>query len=148
MLLGGLIGFAVASAAFVAVSEPDFLGVARLAQGASAAAFSPAAAALVAAAGAGGQGRSFGGYGAAKGLGYLAGPIGGGLLVAAGGCRLLFTALAVLAVVVAGWVAKASPPSPSHPAHGGQLIGLARRLGQGRFLRPVVVLAAAAAAFS
>ena len=49
VLVGGLIGFALASAAFVAAGSPHLLGAARLAQGASAAAFSPAAGATVAA---------------------------------------------------------------------------------------------------
>jgi MFS family permease len=149
VLLGGLIGFALASAAFVVAGEPGFLGVARLAQGAAAAAFSPAAGALVAAAGAGGgRGRSFGGYGAAKGLGYLAGPIGGGLLVASGGYQMLFAALAVLAVTVAVWAARGVAPIAPTPRQRETLVGLARRLGQGRFVRPVVVLAAATGAFS
>ena len=48
VLLGGLVGFAIASTGFVVAGQPGWLGIARLAQGASAAAFSPAAAALVA----------------------------------------------------------------------------------------------------
>src|SRR5713226_5463158 len=43
VLLGGLVGFAAASAMFVAAGEPGLLGTARFAQGAAAAAFSPAA---------------------------------------------------------------------------------------------------------
>lgn len=49
VLVGGLVGFAAASALFVVVGEPGLLGVARLAQGSAAAAFSPVAGALVAA---------------------------------------------------------------------------------------------------
>jgi len=104
VLIGGLVGFAGASAAFVLAGEPDALGLARLAQGASAAAFSPAASATVAALGgkrAGG--RAFGGYGAAKGLGYMAGPFIGGGLVTAGGYNLLFAAMAVLALSWRRW---------------------------------------------
>src|SRR5258708_21940527 len=61
VLIGGLVGFAIASAAFVAAGEPDFLGVARPAPGASPAALSPAASRRVPAAGGGpGTGRAFG----------------------------------------------------------------------------------------
>src|SRR4029453_11534709 len=70
VLLGGLIGFAAASAAFVVAGDPGLLGVARFGQGAAAAAFSPAASTLVARlTPAGGHGRRFGSYGAWKGLG-------------------------------------------------------------------------------
>ena len=48
VLLGGLVAFAAASAAFVAAGDPDALAATRLAQGAAAAAFSPAASTLVA----------------------------------------------------------------------------------------------------
>jgi MFS family permease len=48
LLIGGLLGFAVASAAFVLAGEQDALAAARFAQGAAAAAFSPAASALIA----------------------------------------------------------------------------------------------------
>jgi DHA1 family tetracycline resistance protein-like MFS transporter len=149
VLLGGLLGFAAASAMFVAAGDPGLLGVARFAQGASAAAFSPAAGALVAASGAKkGRGRAFGGYGGAKGLGYLAGPIGGGLLVAAGGYSLLFSVLAVTAVAVAGWsaVAVAQPPAARRARE--TAAGLVRRLSQPAFLQPVIVLGATTAAFS
>jgi MFS family permease len=47
VLIGGLIGFATASAAFVVAGDPGLLGAARLGQGAAAAAFSPAASTLV-----------------------------------------------------------------------------------------------------
>jgi len=142
-----LIGFAVASALFVAASNPGLLGVARLAQGSAAAAFSPAAGALVAAhGGRTSRGRAFGG---AKGLGYLTGPVGGGALVALGGYRLLFAILTALAVAAAGWAAVAAAaavPPTRQPRE--TLAGLVRRLGQARLLQPMVVLAAAAAAFS
>ena len=48
VLLGGLLGFAAASAAFVLAGNPAWLGLARFAQGAAAAAFSPAAGAMIA----------------------------------------------------------------------------------------------------
>ncbi len=113
VLIGGLIGFAAASALLVAASNPGLLGVARLAQGPAAAAFSPAAGALVAAhGGRKSRCRAFGGYGGAKGLGYLAGPVGGGALVALGGYRLLFAILTALAVAAAGWAAVAAAVPP------------------------------------
>jgi MFS family permease len=49
VLLGGLVAFALASAAFVlAGADPGAVGLARFGQGAAAAAFSPAAGAMVA----------------------------------------------------------------------------------------------------
>ena len=50
VLLGGLLAFAAASAAFVLAGDPAWVGLARFGQGAAAAAFSPAAGVLVAAA--------------------------------------------------------------------------------------------------
>ena len=48
VLLGGLLAFAAASAAFVLAGDPAWVGLARFGQGAAAAAFSPAAGVLVA----------------------------------------------------------------------------------------------------
>ena len=48
VLLGGLLAFAAASAAFVIAGNPAWVGLARFGQGAAAAAFSPAAGVLVA----------------------------------------------------------------------------------------------------
>jgi MFS family permease len=102
VLIGGLVGFAVASAGFVLANQLHWLGGARFAQGAAAAAFSPAASVLVAnVGGAKRTGRAFGSYGGAKGLGYLAGPIAGAALIAAGGYPLLFGFLAALATGIA-----------------------------------------------
>jgi MFS family permease len=148
VLLGGLIGFAVASAGFVAAGEPDLLGLARFAQGAAAAAFSPAAGAMVAHLGGSRRGGAFGGYGGAKGLGYLAGPLAGGLLVTVGGYPLLFAFLASLATGVAVVVALRVDAVSPVPRSRETLIGLCRRLGQREFLGPVVVLGAATAALS
>ena len=149
VLIAGLVGFALASAGFVLAGEPDALGLARLAQGASAAAFSPAAGSMVASLGGKkAKGRSFGGYGAAKGLGYVAGPVIGGALVVAGGYSLLFIVLALLA----GGVALASlllvPAKQPAPRGRETVIGLLGRLGQPAFVRPTVALAGAAAALS
>src|SRR5919197_5414430 len=110
VLLGGLLAFAAASAAFVIAGQPGALAATRLAQGAAAAAFSPAASTLVARLSPGRQqGRWFGRYGAWKGLGYALGPLLGGALVTLGGFALLFATLAGLALCVAGWAAAAVP---------------------------------------
>ena len=85
VLLGGLLGFALASAGFVLAGDPAWLGVARFAQGAAAAAFSPAAGAMIARiAPDRRRGRAFGSYGAWKGLGYTLGPLLGGVLISVG----------------------------------------------------------------
>src|SRR3954467_10578626 len=106
VLLGGLVAFAVASALYALADAPGWLWAARLGQGAGASAFSPAASALVARLNpAARHGRAFGSYGFYKSLGYIAGPLLGGLIVWAGGLQLLFALTAVLAVVVAGWAA-------------------------------------------
>jgi DHA1 family tetracycline resistance protein-like MFS transporter len=95
---------------FVAAGDPALTGVAGFGQGAAASAFSPAAGALVARLNPRArQGRAFGGYGMYKSLGYAAGPLLGGALVAAGGLTLVFAALVVLAVGAAGWAAVSVP---------------------------------------
>jgi DHA1 family tetracycline resistance protein-like MFS transporter len=149
VLLGGLVAFAAASAGFVAAGNPDALAATRLAQGAAAAAFSPAASTLVARLSPDRQqGRWFGSYGAWKGLGYTLGPLLGGALVTLGGFRLLFATLAGLALAVAGWATVAVPASPPLPKARETLLGLARRLAQPAFVQPTVALAAATAALS
>jgi hypothetical protein len=95
VLLGGLLAFAVFSAAFVVAGNPALIGVARVGQGAAAAASSPAAGTLLARlAPANRRGRAFGGYGAYKSVGYAAGPLIGGALVTLGGFTALFATLA------------------------------------------------------
>jgi MFS transporter, DHA1 family, tetracycline resistance protein len=149
VLLGGLLAFAAASAAFVAAGDPDALAATRLAQGAAAAASSPAASTLVARLSPDRQqGRWFGSYGAWKGLGYTLGPLLGGVLVTLGGFALLFATLAALALAVAGWATLAVPASPPLPKARQTLLGLARRLTQPAFVQPTVALAAATAALS
>jgi DHA1 family tetracycline resistance protein-like MFS transporter len=149
VLLGGLLAFAAASAAFVAAGNPDALAATRLAQGAAAAAFAPAASTLVARLSPDRQqGRWFGSYGAWKGLGYTLGPLLGGALITLGGFALLFTTLAALALAVAGWATLAVPASPPLPKTRQTLLGLARRLTQPAFVQPTVALAAATAALS
>jgi MFS family permease len=149
VVLGGLAAFAVASAAFVLLNDPALLGPARFAQGAAAAAFSPAASAMV------GRltdrrhrGRAFGGYGAFKSLGYTAGPLAGGALIVLGGLRLLFMVLAVLAVMVAAWALLAVPTVRPLPRSRATLAELKRRLTQPGFLRPTLALAGSTAALA
>lgn len=149
VLLGGLAGFALASVGFIVANDPAALGFARFAQGAAASAFSPSASALI------GRlapdrrrGKAFGGYGAWKSLGYTAGPLIGGALVAFGGYPWLFGALAVCALVVLGWAALTVPAPAPLPRRRQTLADLARRFGDRGFLPPTTALAVSAAALS
>jgi MFS family permease len=149
VLLGGLVGFAAASALFVLAHDVGLLWLARLGQGAAASAFSPAASALVARLSPrSGHGRAFGSYGFFKSIGYTAGPLLGGAVVALGGLPLLFGVLTVLAAGVAVWAAVAVPAMPPLPRARQTVLDLARRLGDGGFLRPTAALGAATAALS
>ncbi|WP_225859095.1 MFS transporter [Streptomyces albicerus] len=149
VMIGGLVGFALASAAYVAADSPGWLWAARLGQGAAASAFSPAASALVARLHpAAKHGRAFGSYGFHKSLGYTLGPLLGGLLVWLGGLRLLFAVLAVLGAAVACWALAAVPRVPPLPRDRQTVLDLARRLTDPAFLRPTGALAAATAALS
>lgn len=149
VLLGGLIAFAVASALYVAVGSTGWLWAARLGQGAAASAFSPAASALVARLSpAARHGRAFGSYGFYKSVGYTLGPLLGGVLVWAGGLRLLFGVLAVLGAGVAVWAAVAVPVVPPLPRARQTVVDLARRLADPVFLVPTAALAGATAALS
>jgi DHA1 family tetracycline resistance protein-like MFS transporter len=148
VLIGGLIAYAVASFAFAAAADPALVGMARLGQGAAAAAFSPAAGMLVARLTEADWGRGFGRYGAWKGLGYALGPVLGGVLSWIGGYSLLFATLAVFGALVAGW-ALVSVPSVSPTPRARQTVAdLGRRLSSPGFLRPVLALAAATGALS
>ncbi|WP_248966256.1 MFS transporter [Sphaerisporangium perillae] len=149
VLLGGLAGFAVASAAFFVIDDARWLWLARLAQGAAASAFSPSAGALVARLNPKAKlGRAFGSYGFYKSIGYTLGPLLGGALVWLGGLSLLFAVMAVLAVAVAVWAVLAVPAVPPLPRRRQTVFDLARRLADGGFLRPTTALAAATAALS
>ncbi|GGU50610.1 MFS transporter [Streptomyces violascens] len=149
VLLGGLIGFAVASAAFVLADNTGLLWLARLSQGAAASAFSPAASTLVARLNpASKHGRAFGSYGFYKSLGYTAGPLLGGVTVAAGGLPLLFTVMTALAAAVAVWAFAIVPAVPPLPRARQTILDLARRLSHRSFLRPTTALACATAALS
>ncbi|MFE4703141.1 MFS transporter, partial [Streptomyces sp. NPDC056738] len=83
-----------------------------------------------------------------KSVGYTLGPLLGGVLVWAGGLRLLFTVLAVLGAAVACWAALAVPVVPPLPKVRQTVLDLARRLTHPDFLRPTAALAAATAALS
>lgn len=149
VLLGGLLAFAAASAAFVIAGDPAWLGVTRFAQGAAAAAFSPAAGVLVSRLTAPGQqGRGFGRYGAWKGLGYTLGPVLGGVLITWGGYTLLFATLATLGTAVAAWALLMVPGVAPLPRVRQTVLDLGRRLSSPGFLRPTLALAAATAALS
>uniref|UniRef100_UPI0015EFF9A2 MFS transporter n=1 Tax=Streptomyces shenzhenensis TaxID=943815 RepID=UPI0015EFF9A2 len=116
VLLGGLVAFALASGLYAVADSPGRLWGARLGQGVAASAFSPAASALVARLNpAVRHGRAFGSYGFCKSVGYTLGPLLGGVLVWAGGLRLLFTVLAVLGATVAVWAVLAVPAVPPLP---------------------------------
>ncbi|TMR22919.1 MFS transporter [Nonomuraea turkmeniaca] len=149
VLLGGLVAFACASALYALADNPAALWVARLGQGAAASAFSPSASALVARLNpATGHGRAFGGYGFYKSIGYTLGPLLGGVLVWAGGLRLLFAVMALLAVAVAVWAALAVPRVPPLPRTRQTVLDLGRRLADRAFWQPTAALAAATAALS
>ena len=149
VMVGGLLAFGLASAAFAVGGDPRLLGAARLAQGAAAATFSPAAGAAVATLGGTKRtGRLFGGYGGAKGIGYLLGPVAGGALVLAGGYQLLFAVLGAVALVATLAVARLVPEmAPVRRPRSG-LVDLVRRIRKPSFLQPVLLLGAGTAALS
>ncbi|MGW2564885.1 MFS transporter [Streptomyces sp. NPDC001537] len=149
VLLGGLVAFAAASAVYVLADSPGWLWAARLGQGAAASAFSPAASALVARLNpAARHGRVFGSYGFCKSVGYTLGPLLGGVLVWAGGLRLLFAVLSVLGAAVAVWALLSVPVVAPLPRTRQTLLDLARRLTDPAFLVPTSALAGATAALS
>jgi MFS family permease len=149
VLLGGLVAFAAASSVYAVADRPGWLWLARLGQGAAASAFSPAASALVARLNpAARRGRAFGSYGFYKSIGYTLGPLLGGLLAWAGGLRLLFTVLTLLAAAVAVWALWAVPVVAPLPRTRQTVLDLVRRLAAPAFLGPTAALAAATAALS
>src|SRR5690349_20456397 len=149
VLLGGLAGFALASAIYAVADSPGWLWAARLGQGATTSAFSLAASALVARLNpAAKHGKAFGSYGFYKSIGYTLGPLLGGVLVWAGGLRLLFVVLAALGLAVAVWAFVAVPAQPPLPRARQTVLDLARRIADPVFLGPTAALAAATAALS
>lgn len=144
-----MVSFAAASVLYALADSPGWLWAARLGQGAAASAFSPSASSLVARLNpAAKRGRAFGSYGFYKSIGYTLGPLLGGVLVWAGGLRLLFTVMAALAAAVALWAALAVPALPPLPKQRQTLADLARRLVDRSFLTPTAALAGATAALS
>lgn len=146
VIVGGLLVFAVASLLGVFATSPVLVGAVRLAQGAAASAFSPAASAAVGRlAENGAVGTYFGKYGSWKGLGYALGPLLGAGLLALGGFPALFLALAVLSAAAAAWVGLRVPHISVLPRTRPTVIDLVRQLGARSFLVPTSVLAATTA---
>ncbi|MEA5456334.1 MFS transporter [Sinomonas sp. JGH33] len=143
VIVGGLIGFALASAVGIEWAQPLALALARLGQGAAASAFSPASSASVARVAGASTGRYFGRYGAWKGLGYAFGPLIGAGALLIGGFPLLFGVLAGLALAVSVWVAVAMPRLDPLPRPRYRLADLVRQLSERSFVGPTAVLAAA-----
>lgn len=146
VIVGGLIGFAVASVLGIWSGEPALLALARLGQGAAASAFSPSSSAAVARLAGKLTGKYFGRYGSWKGLGYSLGPLLGAGLILAGGLPLLFGTLSALALAVAVWVAAALPRIEPLPKPRSTVKDLARQLADRSFLGPTAVLAASTGA--
>ncbi|GAA1462362.1 hypothetical protein GCM10009603_30560 [Nocardiopsis exhalans] len=142
VIFGGLVGFAFASLLALLAPTPLVLGLARLGQGAAAAAFSPASSAAVARlAGKERLGRSFGRYGAWKSLGYVLGPLCGVALAHLWGMGALYLVLAVLAAGAAGWVLFALPALPVVPRRRYTVADLVRQTTERGFLVPTLLLA-------
>lgn len=149
VLIAGLLVFACASAGFALADDPGWLWAARFGQGVGAAAFSPAASALVARlTPRHAHGRAFGSYGFYKSLGYTLGPLLGGLIVTAGGLAALFTVMTVLALTVALWGIVAVPAVTPAPRKRQTLLDTVRRFTDTTFVTPTLALAAATAALS
>lgn len=149
VLIAGLVVFAAASTAYVVADDPGWLGAARFGQGVGAAAFSPAASALVALlTPAGAHGRAFGTYGSYKSIGYTLGPLLGGLIVTVSGLQALFAVLAALAAGVALWAAVAVPKVAPQPRERQTLLDALRRFSESSFVTPTLALAAATAALA
>ncbi|ORV87761.1 MFS transporter [Mycolicibacterium iranicum] len=149
VLIAGLVIFAVASASYAIADDPAWLWAGRFGQGVGAAAFSPAASALVALlTPASAQGRAFGTYGSYKSVGYTLGPLLGGVIVALGGLRSLFAVMAALAIVVAVWAAVSVPSVRPQPRERQTLVDTIRRFSESSFVTPTLALAATTAALS
>lgn len=150
VLIGGLLVFAVSSLGYAVVDDTAWLWAGRVGQGIGAAAFSPAASALVARLSpAGGHGRAFGSYGMYKSIGYTLGPLLGSVIVTyGGGLRGLFAVMAVLGVLVACWAALAVPRLAPLPRRRQTLLDTARRLTDAGFVMPTLGLAVATGALS
>ncbi|MDA2889675.1 MFS transporter [Mycolicibacterium sp. BiH015] len=149
VLIAGLLVFAAASALYAIADDPAWLWAGRFGQGVGAAAFSPAASALVALlTPAAAQGRAFGTYGSYKSLGYTLGPLVGGVIVALGGLRSLFAVMAILAIAVAVWAAISVPSVRPQPRERQTLADTLRRFSESSFITPTIALATSTAALS
>ncbi|MEO7146969.1 MAG: MFS transporter, partial [Terrimesophilobacter sp.] len=143
----GLAVFAAASLLGVVETNPILIGIARLGQGAAAAAFSPASSSAVARlAGPCAAGRYFGRYGSWKGLGYALGPLLGAALISVGGFPALFATLATVATATSVWALIAVPRLPVLPRPRYTVVDLIRQTTDRSFLIPTFALAAATGA--
>jgi len=146
VIVGGLVAFAILSLLGLGADNALLLAAARLGQGASAAAFSPAASSSVARlAGRGRTGRYFGRYGSWKSLGYMLGPILAAVLIGVGGMPLLFAVLAGAAAVTAVWVAVALPSIAPLPRARYTVVDLVKQTTDRRFVIPTLALATSTA---
>lgn len=142
VIVGGLVGFVLASLVALVGPSTVVLAIARLGQGAAASAFSPASSAAVARlAGRERLGRYFGRYGAWKGLGYVLGPVLGIVIVQAAGLPALYVTLGLLAAAAAVWVLVAMPALPVVPRRRSTLLDLVRQVTDRGFLVPTLLLA-------
>ncbi|KUH80127.1 MULTISPECIES: MFS transporter [unclassified Mycobacterium] len=149
VLIAGLVIFVVASASYAVFDNTAWLWAGRFGQGVGAAAFSPAASALVALmTSPDAQGRAFGTYGSYKSIGYTLGPLLGGLIVTLGGLQSLFAVMAVLGTVVAVWAGSSVPAVTPLPRRRQTLVDTLRRFSESSFVTPSLALAAATAALS
>ncbi|WP_135355289.1 MFS transporter [Mycolicibacterium sp. NCC-Tsukiji] len=148
VLLLGLAGSAVASGAFAIAEDADVIGMARLGQGAAAAAVGLGADAVLTRWSRSGPSRSYGGYRTWKAAGYALGPLLGGIVVAFSGPPALFMLLAILTAAVVAWAAVAVPMIDTAVAASESMTDLVRSLLSASCLRPALALGAGAAAVS
>ncbi|SEA48526.1 MULTISPECIES: MFS transporter [unclassified Mycobacterium] len=148
VLLTGLVTSVVASGAFVIAEDAFGVGLARLGQGAAAAAVGLGADAVLTRLSPAGTSHSFGGYRTWKAAGYALGPLLGGILVGAGGHSALFLLLAVLAAVLTAWAAMAVPTIDAAAPTSESTTDLVRALFKTAGVWPALALAAGAAAVS
>ncbi|WP_203580997.1 MFS transporter [Microbacterium hibisci] len=147
VIVGGLIAFGLASLIGVFLTDPIWLAVTRLLQGAGASAFSPSSsAALARLAPADLKATYFGRYGSWKGLGYAGGPLIGAGIVLVSDIRMLFVLLAAMSVVTAIAVLAAVEPIAPLPRQRSTLATLVRAVTARDFLIPVTVLSVGSAA--
>lgn len=146
VIVGGLLVFTVASLLGAFAASPLLLALARLAQGAAAAGFSPASSSAVARlVGPTLAGRYFGKYGSWKGIGYAGGPLLGAALITWAGLPALFLVLAALSLGAALWTAVSMPSVPVLPKHRSTLADMVKQSTAPAFLGPVLLLAVATA---